>query len=332
MKSIVRAISELLDLNIEERKDKILMRSMSGEILELPVTNPEVFSRRLVDLFRTEDIVKYFVYQDYRKEILLLSEVEVSAGGEIRYREPIGTAADLETHDITIFRGKMLVDKLIDLVTRSIPVDEVFGLEDVLSTIPQIISASCNAREMEKGAVNLIKLLKDYEEIKKELGGSSFFSVEEPQVKIREAFVFISSALLPEVESAISEEVWEWAEDEAMPAVFNYEGLNGREARRVSRQEHYDVKSERKENERILEERFIEVKTKMGRSISFKLSDEEFEMAEEKGDSYWLYMVYGVRTDRPVMLCIRNPAKRLQFRRKVALERREEYYFGVQLT
>jgi len=151
-------------------------------------------------------------------------------------------------------------------------------------------------------------------------------------VKIREAFVFISSALLPEVESAISEEVWEWAEDEAMPAVFNYEGLNGREAKRVSRQEHYDVKSERKENERILEERFIEVKTKMGRSISFKLSDEEFEMAEEKGNSYWLYMVYGVRTDRPVMLCIRNPAKRLQFRRKVALERREEYYFGVQLT
>jgi len=195
-----------------------------------------------------------------------------------------------------------------------------------------MISASWRCRKMEKGAVNLIKLLKDYEEIKKELGGSSFFSVEEPQVKIREAFVFISSALLPEVESAISEEVWEWAEDEAMPAVFNYEGLNGREARRVSRQEHYDVKSERKENERIMEERFIEVKTKMGRSISFKLSDEEFEMAEEKGDSYWLYMVYGVRTDRPVILCIRNPAKRLQFRRKVALERREEYYFGVQLT
>jgi len=40
-------------------------------------------------------------------------------------------------------------------------------------------------------------------------------------------------------------------------------------------------------------------------------------------------MVYGVRTDRPVMLCIRNPAKRLQFRRKVALERREEYCFGI---
>jgi len=229
----------------------------------------------------------------------------------------------------------MLVDKLTDLVTRSIPVDEVFGLEDVLSTIPQIISASCNtfyAREMEKGAVNLIKLLRDYEEIKRELEGSSFFSVEELQVKIREAFVFISSALLPEVESAISEEVWEWAEDEAIPAVFNYEGLNGREAKRVSKQEHYDVKSERKENERILEERFIEVKTKMGRSISFKLSDEEFGIAEEKGNSYWLYMVYGVRTDRPVILCIRNPAKRLQFRRKVALERREEYYFGVQLT
>jgi len=67
-----------------------------------------------------------------------------------------------------------------------------------------------------------------------------------------------------------------------MPAVFNYEGLNGREAKRVSKQEHYDVKSERKENERILEERFIEVKTKMGRPISFRLSDEEFEMAEEK--------------------------------------------------
>jgi len=201
----------------------------------------------------------------------------------------------------------------------------------VLSTIPQIISASCNAREMEKGAVNLIKLLRDYEEIRKELGGSSFFSVEEPQVKIREAFVFISSALLPEVESAISEEVWEWAEDEAMPAVFNYEGLNGREAKRVSRQEHYDVKSERKENERILEERFIEVKTKMGRSISFKLSDEEFKIAEEKGDSYWLYMVYGVRTDRPVILCIRNPGKRLSSGERLLLRGGRSTILGFSL-
>ena len=331
---IARTVSEMLDLDIDEREGIIFLRSRDGMIFELPTTNPEAFLRRLIDYFGTEDSVRYFVYRNDEKKVLLLSEAEISIGGEVRYREPIGVVASFETYEITILRGKALIEKLSEFLSKSIPADEVFGLNDVFSTIPQIISASCNTfyeKELRSGAVKLIKLLREYEEIKRRLRGLNFFNIEEPQVSIREpTFIFISSAFLPEVESVPSEEVWGWAEDEAMPVVFNYEGLNGREAIRVSGYEHYDVRSvKRDSNGRILEERFIEVKTKMRKSLSVWLKDEEFRVAKEKGDRYWLYIVYGVRTEKPVILCIRNPIKRLPFRRKVAIEKREEYYFNI---
>ncbi|MHA1595531.1 MAG: DUF3883 domain-containing protein, partial [Candidatus Baldrarchaeia archaeon] len=224
--------------------------------------------------------------------------------------------------------------KLLELSAKAIPVDEIFGLKNVFSAIPQIIGAAYNTfyeKELKKGAIKLIKLLRDYEEFKKEIGGMFFFNIDEPRVKIEDpSFIFISSAFLPKVETLPSDEVWGWAEDEAMPVVFNYEGLNGREAIRVSGHEHYDIRSvKRGKDGRILEERFIEVKTKIKKSLSVSLKEEEFRAAREIGDNYWLYLVYGVKTEEPVILCIRNPLKRLSFRKKIAVEKREEYYFSV---
>ncbi|WP_158298216.1 protein NO VEIN domain-containing protein [Aeropyrum pernix] len=334
LKNAGEAFSKILDLSFEEREDKILLRSKDGTVFELPISNPETFLKRLQAYFRTDDHAKYFVYQSSEKEVMLLSEVEVLIGGEIRYREPIGILANVETYSLTILRGKELFSKLLKILDNSVPVDEVYGLDDVLNLIPQIMSSSPNTfyeTALKNGAVKLIKMLEEYEEVKEKLGAKKFFHTYEPQVKIREpTFIMISSANLPEVKDVPSEEVWGWAEDEAISTVLDYEKQEDREPTRVSGHEHYDVRSvKRGEDGSIKEERFIEVKTKIKRSLNFGLKSEEFKVAEKKGDNYWLYIVYGVRTEKPVILCIKNPAERIPFRRKVSIEKREEYYFGA---
>jgi len=331
---LARTIAGLLNLEVEERDGAILLRSWEGAVFELPTADPEAFLRRLRDYFKPDGSARCFVYQGDRKEVLLLTEAEVLVGGEVRYREPIGVAADFETGELVVLRGRALVERLSGILQRSIPVDEVFGLDDVLSAIPQIVSSSYSTfyeGGLKGGALRLIESLREYEAVKRRLGGQAFFAVEDPQVSIKEpAFVFLSTAFLPEVEAAPSWEVWGWAEDEAVPVVLNYERLSGREAVRVSGFEHYDVRSVRRGSDgRVLEERLIEVKAKVGRGLGVGLSEEEFRVAREQGDRYWLYIVYGVGTGRPVVLCVRNPAGRLPFRRRVAVERREEYYLSI---
>ena len=143
-------------------------------------------------------------------------------------------------------------------------------------------------------------------------------------VVLHPKFIFLSSILLPEAEIVLSNEVWDWTEDESIPIVMNYEGLKGREASRVSGFEHFDVRSVKRDKEGgVVDERIIEVKTKLGRSLSVSLKREEYELARKLGDKYWIYLVYAA------ILAIRNPLKRLPFRKKEALERREEYFFGI---
>lgn len=78
---------------------------------------------------------------------------------------------------------------------------------------------------------------------------------------------------------------------------------------------------------RVVEERLIEVKVKVRKGLGVKLTEEESRVAREKGDRYWLYLVYGVRTEKPVILAIRDPLRRIPFRRRVAVEERAEYHF-----
>lgn len=336
LKSIVRAISGALNLSIEERDGKILLRSEDGRVYELATSNPEGFLKEFLRNFGADYCtdLKYFAYQGDVRELLLISEAEVSVGEEVRYVEPVGIVANFETSGITILRGEKLFETLSDVLPKSVPFDEVYGLDEVLESIPQILNASRNTfyeKELKKGAVKLIESLREYEEVKRKLGGQAFFHVNDPRVSIKEpTFLMISSAFFPEVSEKLSGEVWGWAEEKALPVVLEYEKQKGREATRVSGYEHYDVKSVRRgEDGRILEERFIEVKTKMRRYLNIELKDEEFELAKAKGEDYWLYIVFGVGEKEPVILCVRDPVEKIPFKRKIAVEKREEYYFSV---
>ena len=334
LKRLLHLIAELLNAELEYQKDAIILKLRDGRIIEFSGYNPEEILSEIVKCFRDYEHTRYFVYQGSRKEMVLLTEVEVLVGDEVSYREPIGIVANIETGDIEILRGKYLIEKISDLLLKAIPVDEIYGLDTELSFIPEIINASCNTfyeNEVKDGMNRIVESIREYEEFKKRLGGLEFFRTNEPQINVKEPMtIFLSSAFLPEVEEILSERVWGWTEEEAIPIVFGYEGLSGREPVRVSGYEHYDIRSVRRDsNGRIVEERFIEVKTKMRRTLSMRLTGEESEIADKKSDKFWLYLVYGVRTQKPVILAIRNPLKRIRFRRRVAIERREEYYFSI---
>jgi len=338
-RKLISLVAKCLGAQLEEYEDRVIMRFKDGRVVVMHDSNPEKLLEQLLrDVIPQEasqDYTKYFVFKDDSKKLLLLSEAKVVLGNEVRFREPIGILYKLDDiGEFRILRGSELIEELTEVLSLSIPVDEIFGLDDVRDKVNVAIDTAHStyyAEVLEKGVLKIMKGVQEYENIKAKLGGFKFFKVENPIVKITvPKFTFISIAFLPEVEEALSEEVWEWTEDEAIPIVFNYEGLQGRSATRASGYEHYDVKSTKRDSSgRVIEERFIEVKTKMGRNFNVNLPREEGRVAKEKGDKYWLYLVYGVRTEKPVILAIRNPLKRLPFQKRAYRVEREEYFLRL---
>lgn len=333
-KKLLYLAAETSGADVEEREGRIIVRLKDERVVDFPIENPEKILDSLIKFFKSDDYVKNFVFKSDERKVILLTEVEILIDGELRYSEPIGIAADFSTRSLKILRGIELIEKLSSLLTSSIPVDEIHGLADVFSKIPDIVRVSRNTfyqNEAKRGIIRIIEAIREYENVKRKLNGQEFFNASEPEIRINDPrFIFISSAFLPEVEDVVSDEVWGWTEDESIPIVFNYESSCGREAVRVSGYEHHDVRSVKKDSDgRIVEERIIEIKTKTGKTLSISLTREESELAKKLGDKYWIYLVYGVRTDEPVILAIKNPLKRLPFQRKVAIEKKEQFFFSL---
>lgn len=332
--TMLEFLRDAMGAEVEERGGKFLVRLASGKMFYVPGDDPEKILRSVMRNV-SADKADYFVFQSPEKKVVLLCEIALSYEDRVLYREPVGIVADLDTRDLRIVRGLNLVKLLKDVLSRSLLVDEIFGLDSVMGMIPKILKAAMNtftAREVLNGVGKRLRGLERYEEFKKRVEvGESFFETSMPKLEIGEPrFIFVSNMFLPEVEEALSYQVWGWAEDEALPVVFNFEGLGGREATRVSGHEHYDVYSVKRDRDgRVVEERYIEVKTKMSRDLAVSLTEKESMVARKRGDKYWLYIVYGARTEAPVLLAVKNPLGRLPFRRRVEVEKREKYYFFV---
>ena len=75
----------------------------------------------------------------------------------------------------------------------------------------------------------------------------------------------------------------------------------------------YDVKSYAPDTKEI---RFIEVKALTqkwdGRNPA-RVTSSEFEMAMDRGENYWLYIVEEVESETPTIYCIQNPARQVQY-------------------
>lgn len=99
-------------------------------------------------------------------------------------------------------------------------------------------------------------------------------------------------------------------EEAAMMLAMEYEKNSGRIPEDVSMGEHFDILSR---NPRTGEVRFIEVKGKSGLDLETELTDTEFKVAKEKGEKYWLYIVYGIGIGKPRLLAVRDPVNNMKW-------------------
>ena len=95
----------------------------------------------------------------------------------------------------------------------------------------------------------------------------------------------------------------------AMKHAMEYERAHGREPKDVSQFEHFDILSRDPKTGEI---RYIEVKGHLGPSFLAELTEEEFKLAKEKGENYWLYIVNNIGSGRPKLKAIRNPLAKMK--------------------
>jgi len=106
-------------------------------------------------------------------------------------------------------------------------------------------------------------------------------------------------------------------EEAAMKAAMEYERGAGRVPEDVSAREHFDILSR---DPRTGEIRCIEVKGRSGFDFEVELTDAEFQVAREKGEKYWLYIVYGIGSGNPRLLAIRDPVRNMRWQ-EIAVKR-----------
>ena len=111
-------------------------------------------------------------------------------------------------------------------------------------------------------------------------------------VELNKLAVFIGVENQPQ---EVPEEIKRKIEDAAMELVMEIEEREGRKPDKspAKRGEHYDIYSY---DPKTGEERFIEVKGHAGMQMFAELTKEEFEFGKEKGDKYWLYIVFNLTT------------------------------------
>jgi Domain of unknown function (DUF3883)/Helicase conserved C-terminal domain len=100
----------------------------------------------------------------------------------------------------------------------------------------------------------------------------------------------------------------------AMKYVMDYERQRGWEPEDVSKKQDgsgFDIRSVGKvdEDTEIAPVRRIEVKGRAQPNQEVSLTINEWRKAQQLGESYWLYVVWGCKTDNPQLLTIQNPAK-----------------------
>ena len=278
----------------------------------------------------------FFVLPSDKKVLYVLAAARVAVKNNVLqnreriYEEPILVRLDVKERKAEIIRGKELVEKLSKLLPPALEIDEYHGLDELanfewLHAIGLLMGWLKRNYDIRTAYYNdAIERISRYENEKVANGGSQYFKCEIVIDSIKPLCYFVSIGLLPESKVKPGTEVWFGFENMYLKdIVLKYEETNGRKAIEIREEEHYDVYSY---GER--EERYIEVKGFVKPRLEIRLKEKEYEKAKELGDKYWLYLVYGVGTESPVILCIRNPARKLKLTMtETAIVRREYVWF-----
>ncbi|MEM3938219.1 MAG: DUF3883 domain-containing protein [Desulfurococcaceae archaeon] len=275
----------------------------------------------------------YFAVNNPGRRVYVLYRATVSLGNRT-ISDLVGVEIDVDGDRIAPLRGLPLVDAVSRMLPESLPVDEVHGrLRDRLEQYAEHYAGYAKSEGLALGKA--LESTRKYEEAKRTtfsrlgLKPNSFYTTEISDVSMQPLAVFFTLGFLPESTYTSATGVWGGFEKKyLLEVVAELERRAGREPRLVNLEEHYDVYSRSS-----TEERYIECKGFVKPRLEFELTESEYKTAESLGDKYWLYLVYGAGTSDPVVLAIRNPAKRLPFtRREVTISlRRFCFQPGVQV-
>lgn len=106
-------------------------------------------------------------------------------------------------------------------------------------------------------------------------------------------------------------------ERKALDLVINEELKEGRRIVIPNMREHYDIKSIGNKGDI----RYIEIKAHIGNSHYVKLSPSQFRFSKEKGNEYWVYVVY---IKEKKIIKIQNPTKNAK-----SIKRKRDFFINI---
>jgi hypothetical protein len=147
----------------------------------------------------------------------------------------------------------------------------------------------------------------------------TFLKASEVDVKILRPICLIRFVRPPLSPEGPLEELKREIEEKAIQYVMEVEKSEGRVPIKVSEAEHYDIRSIEPATGDV---RFIEVKGHGGPDVFGELTEDEAKLAWEKGEAYWLYIVYDIRSGSPKLVRFRDPFKTMNWEVFEKVERR----------
>lgn len=285
--------------------------------------------------------IRRFIAKNIDGKLIIAPVVISKKHGFIVYEELVGL---LVTGDrMEVLRGPKLLDLILDLVET--------GVKPAVTGEDRPVNLTKEQEYKIRGAVRKLVTrsfdrLKSLEEKIRDL---SEIDASKPDVFIDKERLIIVESEGPEIRENAGGE-WEGKggsetssyedpkalerrleiEREAIRLVKKYEESQGREAEDVHEGNPFDVISRDPLTGEVL--RYIEVKSHSGYEASIELTSNEYEFAQAHKDKYWIYLVLGVGTSKPIIITILNPLARLPFKRVVKRVTREEIRYVARFT
>ena len=306
---LVKAVGLRLRYDIVEKDDKLFM----GDYI-IDKTNHASLFRNLMSMLPEDTAHKPLTLISSVPNTnigeLHLYEVKVTLGGKAIFSEVIGISVSVDGKSIEIIRGLELLEVLTDAING------VMGFAEEAS-----LPKGFEARITGAVSANVRDVLSEYRRYKSEVERRGFAAEHRswvPQDLDVDIIVeYIGSILFTTMpgEKAPPPPPYkrEEVERKAMEIAMDYEKSCGRMPKDVSMYEHYDIESF---NPRTGEMRYIEVKGVSGLSINVELTEAEFKTARRLGQQYWLYVICGLSTGKPRIICIKDPANTLSWYEK----------------
>ena len=247
------------------------------------------------------------VYGDKEDNIIIFPvDLASRRDGTTIYRELVG--ASLENGQI--FRGPQLLNVISQTLSSCLGVTDSNPQN---FDIPLMLKADV-IDEFNRCIAEILSPVSMYTSKLESFGlrdaDKTFLKASEVDVRIQRPICLIKFVRPPLSPESPPEELKREIEEKAVQYVMEVEKSEGRVPIRVSETEHYDIKSM---EPAIGDVRFIEVKGHSGPDVFGELTEDEAKLAREKGEAYWLYIVYDIGSGNPRLLRFRDPFKTMNW-------------------